>query len=333
MTFGTDGTPAEDAEDSTPAEDAEDGLSASDFNTGDPSNGLTTDFGSNGDTKVMTPTLNAKIMDASTNHVAVKAPEFTMAAPTGWFTIMEAQFVLAKIVEDSTKFYHCLSHLPPKCVENVPETVLEKADYPALKEFVIQFYQKSKHDILEEFISRTPLTLTEAPSQWLRKLQREAGRAGLGDDAIRHKFLSALPHDARMALVAHENLDLGNLAALADTVIKFSGAQGRSAQPSINEVSAGHGARAPAPPRQTEGNGKDMLPIGLRPFKDNQRPLVCRSHLYYGAAASSCRPWCKFPRAPGLEVARSRPGSPAPARDRAPEAPRSRNSSPNARGE
>ena len=36
----------------------------------------------------------------------------------------------------------------------------------------------------------------------------------------------------------------------------------------------------------------DGIPANVRSFHENQRPRVCRSHIYFGNHARNCKPWC-----------------------------------------
>ena len=46
-----------------------------------------------------------------TNAVAVKLPEFYKSNPDMWFASAEAQFILANITEESTKYYNVIKRL------------------------------------------------------------------------------------------------------------------------------------------------------------------------------------------------------------------------------
>ncbi|KAF0311973.1 Lamin Dm0 [Amphibalanus amphitrite] len=61
-------------------------------------------------------------------HVSVKPPAFMETAVQGWFAIMEAQFHLAKITSDTTRFYHVLAALPPTTVSLGGMQLVRKAD-------------------------------------------------------------------------------------------------------------------------------------------------------------------------------------------------------------
>ena len=52
------------------------------------------------------------VVPTTAHHVSIKPPPFMECAVPGWFAIMEAQFHLAKLVSQETKFYHILASLP-----------------------------------------------------------------------------------------------------------------------------------------------------------------------------------------------------------------------------
>ena len=47
--------------------------------------------------------------DEPVQHVSVKPPAFMESAVQGWFAIMQAQFHLSKITNNTTRFYHVLA--------------------------------------------------------------------------------------------------------------------------------------------------------------------------------------------------------------------------------
>lgn len=54
------------------------------------------------------------------------------------------------------------------------------------------------------------------------------------------------------------------------------------------------------------------LSAGVRPFSPDQRPKVCRGHLYFGRKARHCKPWCQWLDKSGCEIQpNSRPASPS----------------------
>lgn len=279
--------------------------------------------------------------DRPIHHVSVKPPPFMETAVKGWFAILDAQFHLARITSDETKFYHVLSSLPPDTIAHLPQEILIRKNFGSLQEAVTDMYEKTKPELFERLISKA--RLTGRPSLFLSELREIADKVGVGDDLIRHKFVQSLPTGIAAALASQRELSLSQLGKLADELLPLV----QGSQASVNmtagvpesqrDLDAGmyqptepyrpvpcysvppqtgfsragprrypaHSRGAPA------GAGSDFL--GLTPYHDGQRPQVCRSHLFYGARARNCKPWCRWPtKAADLKVEpSSRPASPS----------------------
>ena len=240
---------------------------------------ISEEFETCSDSSMPDNTDSGKLEEATTSavqHISIKPPQFSPSFCNGWFEIIEAQFHLAKISGSTTKFYHAVSALPADTITKIPSDVLKEKDYEQLKENVISAFQKSKTEIFEKLTQKTPLL--GKPSDIMRDLQDHASRVGVGEDLVRHRFLQSMPETVRPVLASQRNMSSSDLGKLADDLIAMSGSG------TINAVSDVH-------VRQNNYN----LPIGLKPFYANQRPAICRAHLYYAERAKSCKRWCKFP--------------------------------------
>jgi hypothetical protein len=60
---------------------------------------------------------------AEISRVAVRIPPFWTERPTAWFAQAEAQFHLASISNELTKFYHMISQLDQQCVTEVEDII------------------------------------------------------------------------------------------------------------------------------------------------------------------------------------------------------------------
>jgi hypothetical protein len=58
-----------------------------------------------------------------TARVAVRLPSFRAKRPASWFTQAEAQFHLARISNELTKFYHVVSQLDERYVAEVDDII------------------------------------------------------------------------------------------------------------------------------------------------------------------------------------------------------------------
>lgn len=220
--------------------------------------------------------------ESTIGSVSVKPPIFDESCCNGWFRIVEAQFLLAKVTLPSTKFYIAISALPAKVVSKLSSNLWDSQDYGELKRVVIGFFEQSKSEIFENLISNT--TMSGKPSQYLEELKSQAQQVGIGMELVRHKFLQAQSPTISAVLASHENISLDDLGRLADQILPLT-----RRQPVFDTIQAA---------QTTAADNGVYIPISLRPFSSNQRPKVCRSHLYFGSRARSCKPWCAWPIKP-----------------------------------
>ena len=259
-------------------------------------------------------------------RVSVKPSEFSDASAAGWFAIIEAQFVLANITVDSTKFYTALAALPSLTVQRLSAEILEEKSYNKLKESVLLLVERSKPELFESLLSAQ--VLTGRPSVCLANLKSTANKVGVGDDFIRHKFLQSLPPSIAPVLAAQSTLTLTQLGNLADELIALTPinppcsnivgvaqSSGYTRHNSSFRSGSGGGSGSNIGSNNNNssgGSGNNQVHPSVRPFFANQRARVCRAHIYYGNQARTCRQWCCWPTKSTCKVeANSRPTSPA----------------------
>lgn len=243
-------------------------------------------------------------MTEEIHHISMKIPIFSEASAAGWFQILEANFSLAKITIEETKFYHALSALPPETVTRLSPTDLTGKNFNTLKTSVLALYERTKPEMFEKLISTT--TMTGRPSLFLQEIMQVAAKLNVNDDLIRHKFIQALPSTISPVIAASKDLSLTQLGNLADELMPFTNSN-------IYQVQGDARRRSPSPtPRQSTNTSTNSIPVGIRPFSATQRPMVCRAHLYFANRARSCKPWCRWPNKPTTLAMNpsSRPSSP-----------------------
>ena len=233
-------------------------------------------------------------------HVSFKAPQFLNNNVTAWFTIVEAQFTLSRIVSEETKFLNVIALLPTEVVGNLPRVILAERKFSTLKEVVISNYEKTKPELFDKLISSS--VMMGRPSQYLNDIQQTALKVGVGEDLIKHKFIQALPPSIGPIIASQKDLTLTQLGKLSDELLPFA------QQSTINLV----------PERQrnlTRGNSSTNKNqnLSVTHFSSGQLPKVCRSHLYFADKAKFCKPWCKWPnKSPRIPMQpNSRSSSPA----------------------
>lgn len=217
-------------------------------------------------------------------HVSIKPPPFYRKSPETWFRQLESQFALANVTAPRTQFHHALAALPEEIACDIdPDLTL----YDELKESVLTFLRANRFQLIEEALASVQLN-DRRPAQFVTDIKRRFAEVGLkADDAvIKSRLLSALPSTIRSALVAHEDSDLEKFAKIADSMLAVTATD-------LPSMVCGVQRRYPASQSHASNESRNFAP---RPFHPNQRPRVCNAHIYYGAQARTCRPWCQWPK-------------------------------------
>ena len=129
----------------------------------------------------------------------------------------------------------------------------------------------------------TSTTMSGRPSIYLNELMALSTRLGIGDDIIRHKFLQALPKSIAPVLASQTDLEISRLGKMADDLITLFN---RNENTHINQVSLPSSSKqASSTTNSSKNKGVSNIPYGLRPFNDNQKPKVCKAHIYFAESA------------------------------------------------
>ena len=247
----------------------------------------------------------APVSASSIGAVTIRPPEFNEAHSTGWFAILEAQFAISNISSSRTKFYHTLSALPASLISRLSPSILSGADYADLKEAISVLVEKSKPELFNSLTASHKIV--GRPSTFLQELKNTADKVGVGDDFVRHRFLQAVPASLTPVLAAQTTLNLDQLGVLADELASMS--LSSQSTHDIGHITREHTRDRQFSPGRSRQSYRDhhsqqihhhqdtgsRSRIGIRPYYENQKPKVCRAHLYYGPEARTCRSWCTWP--------------------------------------
>ena len=191
-------------------------------------------------------------------------------------------------------------------------TLLDGRNYDQLKTAVIASYESTKPELFEKLISKT--TMSGRPSVYLQELSATASKIGVGQDIVRHKFIQASPSAITPVLAAQKSLTLDQLGSLADELMPYFNDRvmhvnkPREHQPDLSSSSTRQFNK-----ESNYQNFNSAISKGIRPFSTNQRPKICRFHLYYAERANKCTQWCHWPNKNNCQIQPpSRPSSPAP---------------------
>ncbi|XP_037292922.1 uncharacterized protein LOC119188889 [Manduca sexta] len=169
--------------------------------------------------KLQTPAASSDVK-ASVFGITMKLPPFWHDKPAIWFAQAEAQFEIAGISQDSTKYGHILSKLDTRVateLEDVIENPPTKDKYNNLKSEVIKRFGISRDQRVRQLLSDEPLG-DRKPSSFLRHLQTLAG-AKSDENIIRELWMRRLPSDIQHILMAQIDLPLQKVADIADAIM------------------------------------------------------------------------------------------------------------------
>ena len=201
----------------------------------------------------------------------------------------------------------------------MPSEILDSEDYDVIKHEIIDFHEKSKPELFEKLISST--NMAGKPSVYLRELQQLASKVNVGEDLVRHRFLQNLPSTISTALGSQKSLSLTDMGKLADDLMPFHARSNYVSHEPNEDRNYGetgstgrnrnNSSRNNYSVRRNSQSSSD-IPYGLRPYHPDQRPKMCRSHIFYGPRAKTCKHFCPYPDKSGCKILpNSRPNSPA----------------------
>lgn len=260
-------------------------------------------------------------VDPIIHAVAIKPAAFKETAVSGWFMTLEAQFSLNRVTSETTRYLYAFSSLPPDLAYNLPTSITSEQNYSKLKDAVIEIFEQSKPEQFEKMLKKT--TLSGRPSMFLLELNAIANKVGVGEDLVRHKFVNALPSNIAPVIAAQKTLSLSQLGTLADELMPLLTDQVTSVSHYSTQYAESNGRRNNSDQRyrrestdnanQRSSRNESNIPYGLKPYRPNQRPKICKAHLYYGRTARTCKQWCQWPQKNSCRILpNSRSSSPAP---------------------
>lgn len=168
--------------------------------------------------------------------VSVKLPPFWSDKPTTWFGQVEAQFQLAGITQDSTKYNHILASIDTQ-VADVVTDIIDKPPtqdkYNYLKTQLIKRLSASRKQKIRKLLTEEEIG-DRKPSALLRYLR------GLGatkeDDLLKELWMRRLPDNVRAILTAQVDVSLDTLADIADDILEGSAATVYAVNSPANEL-------------------------------------------------------------------------------------------------
>lgn len=237
--------------------------------------------------------------NAVTAAVSVKLPDFWKSDPTMWFAQAEAQFILAGVVQDDTKYYHIISKIDQSVISQVADIVQNPPrtnKYPTVKERLIERFEISAQGKLEQLLNSCDLG-DMRPSHLMARMQELALGLNVNESVLRMLFIQRMPESVRNILSICDGNSLVQLAQMADRMSDFSpsvvAASTSAAVPGLSDLQVQIAQLTAEVRRMKTTDGRSRSSSRSRQL-ETPSDSVCWFHKKYGRNAHRCREPCTF---------------------------------------
>ncbi|XP_054720210.1 LOW QUALITY PROTEIN: uncharacterized protein LOC129229859 [Uloborus diversus] len=156
--------------------------------------------------------------ESQISHVAVKPSPFWENNPNLWFLRLEAQFALAHVTADETKFNYVVAAIDSDILSSVSNIIVRPPDtnrYDTLKKRLIDLHSESEFSKIRTLLQGLELG-DQRPSQLLMRM-RTLGGDSVGEPLLKSLWFGRLPSGTQSILAAL-NEDLTQLTSIADKI-------------------------------------------------------------------------------------------------------------------
>lgn len=162
--------------------------------------------------------MNASNPTLDVNKIGMKVPQFSTTNVKLYFAQLEANFSIANITEEKTKFSYLVAAIDTEYLKYVSDVVFDppaQNPYSILKEKLLEQFEHSENKKLKTLLQ--DLTLGDKkPSQLLHEM-RELSNNKLDDSFLKNLWFGHLPNHMQ-AILATSNENLSQLALMADKI-------------------------------------------------------------------------------------------------------------------
>lgn len=151
-------------------------------------------------------------------RVAVKIPPLWKSNISVWFVQVEANFAVAQVTNDVTKYNYLLSAIDTDTLSAVTDLILNPPQddkYTALKDRLIKEFSDSQSQQIRKLLSELVLG-DKKPSVLLRQM-KELAQSSVSEDFLKTIWLERLPTHTQ-AILSVSSAALQELAVLADKI-------------------------------------------------------------------------------------------------------------------
>ena len=212
--------------------------------------------------------------------VSVKLPAFNSKRPGVWLQQVEAEFDVAGVTREETKYSHVVRSLPTEAANRLGRVINPRPTtnpYTTVKEAILRKFTPTDAERLEAMLDEQPLGDMK-PSEWAAELEALApSDAEASAFFLKNLFLRRLPQRERDSLACLPFTSLDEFGERADKIW----ASGKLKSSSAAEVQAT--GRVARQNRATPSTHPD--------------PVFCWRHRKYGDRANKCEGGsCAWPK-------------------------------------
>jgi hypothetical protein len=152
------------------------------------------------------------------SRVAVRLPPFWAERPAVWFAQAEAQFFLAGVSSERTKFFHVISQLDHRYAAEVEDIITsppERDPYTTLRTELVQRLSPSREQRIRQLLTFEEMG-DRKPSQFLRRLRGLA--PDVPEDFLCTIWSSRVPPNIQSTLAGQQECNLDAAARCADRI-------------------------------------------------------------------------------------------------------------------
>lgn len=247
------------------------------------------------------------IENSAAASVAVKLPDFWKTDPAMWFAQAEAQFHLAKIVNDETKFYHIVAKVDQSVICHIADLVAAppaENKYKTVKDRLIARFALSAESRFEQLLGAHDLG-DMRPTHLLAKMRELSTGLGVDNNLLKMIFIQRLPANIRPILTCHDGT-IEKLAEMADKITDASNGHSSAVAVVNNEPTSNNSGekklaeqielltaeiRRMKVPNPERGRSFSRNRSGSR---SSSRSGMCWYHRKYGNDAQRCREPCSW---------------------------------------
>lgn len=217
-----------------------------------------------------------------------------------WFAQAEAQFVLANVTKDETKFYHIVAKVDQSVICHIADLVStppQQNKYQAVKDRLVSRFALSPQVRLERLLGSFDLG-DMRPTHLLAKMQELASGLNVNEELLKMLFLQRMPSNIRPILAISDGT-LAKLAEMADKMVESPQTSAVSSTPIVNEqmekmkeqleVLSAEFRRLKASPSSGPDRRRNRSASRIRNGAE-----ICWYHRKFGQHAEHCKEPCKY---------------------------------------